>query len=826
MNLLRYIIIPVFTLFLIVGLNFKFVNIPPLGKFLDPYHGYLSLIGRDDITHLDINYAELTAPVTIKFDSLRIPHIFAENEEDLYFAQGYVMAFDRLWQMEFQTHAAGGRVSEIIGEKALPYDRFQRRIGMVYGAEKGLAEIQKDPVYPNLLAFTKGVNAFIESLGVNDYPLEYKILDYTPEPWTPLKTSLLLKYMAWMLTGQSNDLVYTRLLNDFGIEVVNNLYPVFPKDFEPIIPRGTNFNFGMKDILHPASFYKTQADTSDILIRELVNSSHLFNAGGFEGIGSNNWAVHGSRTKSGNAILANDPHLGLSLPSIWYAMHLHCPTMNVMGVTLPGAPGIILGFNDNISWGFTNGYDDVMDWYDIQFRDNQLQEYWYGNSWQKTTKVIEEIKIRGEKSFFDTVTYTHHGPIVWDRMNQTLPGGENNIPNKLRQTSPGRALRWLAHDPSNELRSLYLVNKAENYNDFVEALKFFTCPGQNIIYSDTEGNIAIWHAGNLPVKWKGQGRFIMDGSDPAYDWQERIPHDEKAHSLNPSRGFLSSANQHPVDETYPYYMSEFFWHSYRGEQINKRLSPLKSASLEEIRNIQLDNISGRARNLLPVFLSKIEKFSLNTSAKKWAALLKEWNYSYDALSVEATFYDHWEKLFEKMVWTDNFGQDNQRYIWPYFNSLDELVRYNPESHWFDDTGTTEVETLSDLCYRSFSETVEKFGNMEKFGIEKLQWQYNRQTDLNHLAKIPGMGRINLPTSGAPDIVNATGETFGPSWRFAIEMGERKTVYGIYPGGQSGHPGSIFYDNMVDDWVIGNYHLLSFPHSPEELTGVSFVWKPK
>ncbi|MDP6570596.1 MAG: penicillin acylase family protein [Candidatus Marinimicrobia bacterium] len=826
MNLLRYIIIPVFTLFLIVGLNFKFVNIPPLGKFLDPYHGYLSLIGRDDITHLDINYAELTAPVTIKFDSLRIPHIFAENEEDLYFAQGYVMAFDRLWQMEFQTHAAGGRVSEIIGEKALPYDRFQRRIGMVYGAEKGLAEIQKDPVYPNLLAFTKGVNAFIESLGVNDYPLEYKILDYTPEPWTPLKTSLLLKYMAWMLTGQSNDLVYTRLLNDFGIEVVNNLYPVFPKDFEPIIPRGTNFNFGMKDILHPASFYKTQADTSDILIRELVNSSHLFNAGGFEGIGSNNWAVHGSRTKSGNAILANDPHLGLSLPSIWYAMHLHCPTMNVMGVTLPGAPGIILGFNDNISWGFTNGYDDVMDWYDIQFRDNQLQEYWYGNSWQKTTKVIEEIKIRGEKSFFDTVTYTHHGPIVWDRMNQTLPGGENNIPNKLRQTSPGRALRWLAHDPSNELRSLYLVNKAENYNDFVEALKFFTCPGQNIIYSDTEGNIAIWHAGNLPVKWKGQGRFIMDGSDPAYDWQERIPHDEKAHSLNPSRGFLSSANQHPVDETYPYYMSEFFWHSYRGEQINKRLSTLKSASLEEIRNIQLDNISGRARNLLPVFLSKIEKFSLNTSAKKWAALLKEWNYSYDALSVEATFYDHWEKLFEKMVWTDNFGQDNQRYIWPYFNSLDELVRYNPESHWFDDTGTKEVETLSDLCYRSFSETVEKFGNMEKFGIEKLQWQYNRQTDLNHLAKIPGMGRINLPTSGAPDIVNATGETFGPSWRFAIEMGERKTVYGIYPGGQSGHPGSIFYDNMVDDWVIGNYHLLSFPHSPEELTGVSFVWKPK
>jgi len=796
-----------------------------LGKFLDPFHGYLSLVGSDDIHRLDINDLQLKSPVHIVFDSLRIPHIFAENEEDLYFTQGYVMAFDRLWQMEFQTHAAGGRLSEIIGEKALPYDRFQRRIGMVHGAEKGLVEMKKDPVYFNLLAFTRGVNAYIESLNPQDYPLEYKILDYAPEPWTPLKTSLLLKYMAWMLTGRSTDLVYTRLLNDFGLEIVNELFPIFPKDFEPIIPRGTEFNFQMGDILKPASLYHTQADTTDLFIRELSNSTFLFPMGEQEGIGSNNWAVHGSRTQSGNAILANDPHLGLSLPSIWYAMHLRCPTMNVMGVTLPGAPGIILGFNDHISWGFTNGYDDVMDWYDIQFRDGQKNEYWYNNRWHSTTKKVEKIKIRGEETFYDTVTYTHHGPIVWDSMNQTLPGGKSSIRNKLRQTSPSRALRWLAHDSSNELRSLYLVNKAENYTDFVKALKYFTCPGQNIIYSDVKGNIAIWHAGNLPLKWKGQGRFIMDGSDPAYDWQGIIPHEDKAHSFNPRRGFLSSANQHPVDETYPYYMSEFYWHSYRGEQINNRLDGLHSASLEEVRDIQLDNISLRARNLLPVFLSKLKTESLNTWEKKWVELLQDWNFSYDAASIEATFYDTWEKSFEELVWTDNFGPDNYRYIWPHFNTLDELVRYHPQSIWFDDKHSSQVETLAELCNLSFKETAAAIGEIKEEKLENFQWQFTRQTDLNHLAKIPGMGRNNLPTAGAPDIVNAIGETFGPSWRFAIEMGVQKTVYGIYPGGQSGFPGSNYYENMVNDWVKGNYYQLSFPQSPTELTGRALIWEP-
>ena len=786
-------------------------SLPPIGKFLDPFHGYLSLVGTDDLNRLKLDVKGLKAPVTIQFEELRIPHIFAENESDLYFAQGYVMAFERLWQMEFQTHAAGGRLSEIVGKKALGYDRFQRRIGMVHGAKNALGVLEKDALFPNLLAFTDGINAFIESLSPDDYPLEYKIMDYAPEPWTPLKTCLLLKYMAWMLTGRSTDLAYTRIMNDFGLDVLDELYPLFPRDFDPVIPRGTGFDFQAPELNVPNSIYKTNADTTDILIKQL------------EGIGSNNWAVAGSRTKSGKAILANDPHLGLNLPSIWYAMQLNCPTMNVMGVALPGAPGIIMGFNDHISWGYTNGYDDVMDWYDIQFRDEQKDEYWYNNGWKNTTKVIEEIKIRGRKSFFDTVTYTHHGPVVWDKMTQTHPGGKNGIRNKLRQTSPGRALRWLAHDPSNEMRSLYEMNKAENYGQFVEALKTFTCPGQNIIYSDVEGNIAIWHAGNLPLKWQGQGRLIMDGSDPAYDWQGTIPHLEKPHALNPMRGYLSSANQHPVDETYPHYMSEFYWMSYRVSQINTRLDTLNAATLEDIRDIQLDNTCRKARNILPVIIPLIDVSNLTDDEIDWLEKLNNWDYIYDFNSIEATFYDTWQHNLEALVWKDEFGPDDKDYIWPYFNRLDELIRYEPNSKWFDDKNTEKVETLTNLSNQSFRKTADEL--MHRLGETSTQWQWQnfRGTDINHLAKIPGMGRLRLPTSGAPDIVNATGITFGPSWRFAIEMADEKTIYGIYPGGQSGYPGSEYYDNMVDDWVKGNYYPIQFPSKADEVKGIQINW---
>ncbi|SVA92987.1 uncharacterized protein METZ01_LOCUS145841, partial [marine metagenome] len=224
MRKIIYLILPLFTILLIVILNTKIGNLPPLGKFLDPFHGYLALVKSDDLMRLQIELPQLKSPVIVKFDKIRIPHIFAENNHDLYFAQGFIMASERLWQMEFQTHAAAGRLSEILGEKALKYDQFQRRIGMVYGANNSLHALQKDPeLYPLLNSFTEGINAYITSLSNDQYPIEYKILDYTPELWTNLKTSLLLKYMAWTLTGRNTELTYTRMWNNMGREVIEEL---------------------------------------------------------------------------------------------------------------------------------------------------------------------------------------------------------------------------------------------------------------------------------------------------------------------------------------------------------------------------------------------------------------------------------------------------------------------------------------------------------------------------------------------------------------------------------------------------------------------------
>ncbi len=806
----RYLILPIATTLLIWVLNTRIGTLPPLGKFLDPFHGYLALVDSDDLKRLHMDTPQLESPVTVIFDSLRIPHIFAENDHDLYFVQGYIMASERLWQMEFQTHAAGGRMSEIVGEKALGYDRFQRRVGMKFGAENSLNAIEKDQqLSPMADAFTEGINTYIASLPEDQYPLEYKILDYAPEPWTPLKTSLLLKYMAWMLTGRNTELTYTRMWNEMGQDVVEELFPIYPWFVDPIIPPGTKYDFNPLPLDQPPDLYQSKADRGNIITQE------------HEGIGSNNWVVTGSRTESGNAILANDPHLGLNLPSIWYAMHLVSPYQNVMGVSLPGAPGIITGFNDYISWGVTNGYDDVMDWYDIQFRDSTMTEYFHDNKWKPTRKVVEKFKIRGGMTFSDTITYTHHGPVVWDTPYQTLSLGEKSIRNSIRQVSTGRALRWLAHDESNELRTFYLLNTAENYEDYVHALEYFNCPGQNFAYADVEGNIALWHAGNNPAKWEKQGMFISDGTDPRYDWQAVVPHEQKPHIKNPKRGYIGSANQHPTTSDYPYFLSEFYWASFRWNQIHTRLDTLQSATVKDMLDIQLDNRSVFAEKTMPVILRTWKNDLRNDLEKHAFTILSDWDYEMDGHSPAPTMYRYWYALLEKLTWEDDLGKDNDKFIWPYRDKMMELILTNPESHWFDDKTTSQTETFSHLSQKAFhimvSELQNKYGDAIK---SDWVWAKHQGTDINHLANIPGMGVMGLPTSGGTDIPNATGTTFGPSWKFVVKMGEKKVAYGIYPGGQSGFPGSIYYDNMVDDWVEGIAYPLSFSDNPAEISGVT------
>ncbi len=421
MKFIRFLFVSALTVALIYGLNKSWVTekapIPPLGKLLDPFAGFWnnSEAKKPNYTQ-NLQLKGLKGRATVVYDDKLVPHIFAESDEDIYFLQGYVTAQHRLWQMEFQTHAAAGRVSEIVGERAIPFDREQRRIGMVYGAQNAMKVFDSIPEGKATVdAYTRGVNEYIKSLDYKSYPLEYKILDYAPEEWTALKCALFLKYMAKTLSIGDADFEMSNALRLFGKDFLDVLYPDMLPEQDPIVNKSKQWDF---------SPIKVQSPTlSPNIIGEYIQKR--YNSRTEEGVGSNNWAVSGSKTASGNAILCDDPHLALSLPSIWFEIQMQTPAMNVYGVSLPGAPCVIIGFTDSISWGVTNAQRDVVDWYQIKFKDDSKNEYLLDNKYVQTKKVVEEIKIKGKKSYMDTVCYTIWGPVTYDNKfgskNQKIP---------------------------------------------------------------------------------------------------------------------------------------------------------------------------------------------------------------------------------------------------------------------------------------------------------------------------------------------------------------------------------------------------------------------
>ena len=434
MKIIKAILSLTITCLLIYLLNSSFGSIPALGKFLNPFTGFwtnseiykVQIKGVAITTNLQLN--GFIDEVTIKYDENGVPHIFANNDHDLYFAQGYVTAKDRLWQMEFQTHFAGGRISEIVGEVGLESDRYQRRMGAVYGAEKSLEGMMEDPQSKvSLDAYSEGINAYIGQLSESELPFEYKLLGYKPEPWTPLKSALFLKNMSFVLASGSDELQMTNIARKFGKDTAEVLFPNYPKLESPIIPKDSPLDF------KPLPLPKAALDF-------IGSGSKAVPAEQNRNIGSNNWAVSGSKSETGLPILSNDPHLGLNLPSIWYQVQLNAPGVNVYGSTMPGSPNVIIGFNENVAWGVTNVGGDVLDWYEVKFKDEKKQEYWHDNQWKKVTKRIERIKIKGLPDKIDTVYYTHHGPVVYLANQKPF---KKNIPT-------GHALKWIAHEKSRE----------------------------------------------------------------------------------------------------------------------------------------------------------------------------------------------------------------------------------------------------------------------------------------------------------------------------------------------------------------------------------------
>ncbi|HKP96055.1 MAG TPA: penicillin acylase family protein [Fibrobacteria bacterium] len=811
----------------LILLDSRFGPLPRIARFFNPFSGFWLNAESAHPKDGKLRTPGLHETVTVVYDKRQVPHIFAQNAHDLFFAQGYVTARDRLWQMEIQSLAAAGRLAEVLGPGLVEHDRFQRRLGILQAAEKGLEAMKKnEESWGAAKAYADGVNAWIQDLEPGDYPLEYKLLDYAPRPWTPLNTVLMNKNLQWTLSGGGDDLPMTNTLSKFGRDFVGRYFPLRPPDVTPVIPPGTLWDSlapapsapaadsaaaaggpwtGLLQVPDPAGAARGKPPLAP-------DSSRIDTAGRAPkappaplpvpakrpdpGNGSNNFVVSGSRTLKGHPILANDPHLDLGLPSIWYEIQLSAPGLSAYGVSLPGAPAILIGFNRKIAWGETNGSDDVFDWYRMTFKDSTLSEYLFGGKWKPTSRIVEAIKVRDGETLLDTVVYTHQGPLVL--RSQERPWSRN--------TPSLHALRWLALDPSDELLTFLRIMKADGYDQFAAALDPFHCPSQNFAFASVSGDIAMFHHGLFPRKWKGQGRFTLDGSEPGNDWSGWLPRRAEPDARNPAQGWLFSANQLPADSTYPYYLGAQFLNGARTKRLGRILSGIDSLTRDGAFRILLDDYDQHAAEVLPVLLERTSKarFSKEDSAARRS--LAAWDFRHQADKSAPALFDRWWSNLYRSIWLDEFGGDSVRYQWPGKDRTKRMILEEPDAEWFDDITTPSRETLAFLAARSFREARDALRAAP-------DWAHYRPVQIRHLARIDAFGSLDVSTGGCADCVNALKATHGPSWRMVVELDREPRGYGIYPGGQSGNPGSSHYAEFIGDWAAGRYYTLNFLTDP-------------
>lgn len=803
MRLLPLIASAIVTTALVFTLNIQLkignAKAPRLGYFLSPQHGFWKNAEKTDANFdASIVANELQGNVDVYVDDRLVPHIYADHDQDAYFVQGYLHAKFRLWQMDFETRVASGRLSEIAGADKLPIDRMFRRLGMVYGAEKTEANINE--TNPNMKAtvdaYTAGVNAYIKQLDPADLPFEFKLMNYAPEDWTPKKTYLFLMFMSYDLTGRSAsvDLQMTNTRDYLGYDLFDKLYTNNQDSLDPIIPKGTVYE---KSSIVPVK--PLNADSAYLLKANSVtfNSVDMPEAPD-KNNGSNNWAVAGSKTKSGRPILCSDPHLGLNLPSLWYEMQITTPTHSTYGASFPGSPAVIIGFNDSLAWGVTNAGRDVFDYYEIKFKDTTENEYWFNGAWKATTKRKEVIKVKDSLDVVEEIAMTHWGPTMFDAHYQNTQSNGRNL-----------AVQWTAHNTSTGVETFYLLNRAKNYDDYLHAISLWTCPGQNFVLATKSGDIAIKQQGSFVARWERQGDFIMPGEDTSFQWQGIIPTNENPMIKNPERGFVSSANQKSTDPSYPYYLgAASAFPLYRGISVNMHLNNMFQITAEDMQKLQTDNYNVFAATARPALMKYIQLDKLSIDAKRMVTEMTNWDL-YNSVNAKGItcFKIIWDSV-EQAVWSDELAGSAIPLLKPEaYVLLDQMLK---DTNWSiaDDINTKDkVEDLKTQVTLGVEKATEKLLALEK--ENKLEWALFKATRVLHLTKTPALSRMDLPIGGGVNIINATTENHGPSWRMVVHLTDEIEAYGLYPGGQSGNPGSPYYDTFVNYWAEGKYYRLLF-----------------
>ncbi|MEN2992199.1 MAG: penicillin acylase family protein [Bacteroidia bacterium] len=781
-------------LLLELGLGRRWGRIPPLGRFFSPVEGFWRNAEPKTArppAHVSIPTLEDT--VRIIWDNRWVPHIFARNERDLYRVQGYLQAYLRLWQMEIQADFAAGRLSRILGGRTLEQDRAMRRLGIPYAAEKVVEVLRKDSTLRAVVeALTEGINAYIQQLSPRDYPIEYKLLDYAPEPWSVYRSALLVKYMAYDLTTRSHDKYLTRLLRQYGREVIDSLYPNFaPIGHTTILEERS---YPQQEVPPQAEQPFSQAYMEDTLAQALEEGAQP---------GSNNWALSGTRTASGYPLLANDPHLALTLPSIWLEMHLVAPGLNVYGVTLMGAPGIIIGYNEAVAWGVTNVGPDAMDYYHLTYADTAQESFLFGKEVLHLQPRVETLYVRtfwgGQRQVLDTVWYTPWGPVVHrrrDRVPRPLAG-------KAREAPMDCALRWISYEPSNEARFFYLINRARNLEDYKAALRVYGSPAQNFAYADTAGHIALWVRGLYPLRWPNQGKFVLDAANPAHHWRDWLPLEANPHAIDPPSGFVRSANSHPAPKSYPYYLGWDFDVLDRAARIAQRLQTMRQATVDSLRLLQLDTRNYLASEALPLMLE-----SLKDQQGRWLDTLRQWDYHFRAEATAPTLFRRWWELFHRTLWKPLALRPPE---WEITLKLLRDIAAGQVSSFYQRWFKTDsvAKAVRDTLQRTWREVA---AWAEKAGDTLTWWRY-RGTRIRHLAQLPGFGTEVLRLDGDDHCINSIRPTSGPSWRMVVDLKPPVQGYGVYPGGQSGNPGSWQYMSFIPTWAAGQLYKHYFGRTP-------------
>ena len=768
-------------------------DLPPFGKVLDPMGGIWNNAERKtQYTDIQVTSDIISDQVKVIYDDRMVPHIFASTLSDALFAQGYVEAQNRTFQLDFIRRLAAGELSEVLGKRTLSLDRQQRRKALTYGAENALKGWNNFPSEMEITdAYVHGINAYTLQLSDSEKPVEHKLINMPIRAWTIQDCGLVSKWMADVLCGRSNDIQYSNMRKVLGQETFDFLYPDAAKSVDPVIPDEVDYDF---DTIYVSKSNAFEDLSFDIYPGKLYPQSP-------KGIGSNNWAVGSEKSAYGSPIFSNDPHLNLTLPSIWFEIGIHTPEFNAYGVTIPGMPGIMMGYNDHIAWGETNVGQDVKDYFRIKWIDKAKREYLVDGKTLVAEERIETIKIKGGDIVTDTVLYTIWGPVSYES-----DDGKQDY-----------AMRWLSLDIPDQPEFMTFIDAmgAKDYNEYLKATEPFITPAQNFAFASKSGDIALRVNGIFPAKENGDGKFIEDGSNSTNDWQAFVPKNQNPQVLNPERGFIASANQRSADNGYPYYYNGRFEYS-RNRSINDFLREERTFTIEDMQSFQLNNRSKQAMDVLPIMLETIESLEKNEAETACYNLLKSWNYEYNKESEDATLYNElWRKflnatLDEISVWRDSF-----QVIYPEEWRLIEILDEDPDNDLFDVIETEAIESARDLIATSFREVASFYSRAQEKG-SNLKWGRFSPLNIYHLSRIPAFSSLDMHVGGHPDALNAIGSTHGPSWRMVISLGEQTVAYGVFPGGQSGNPLSEYYLFSMDEWAEGKYHKLLNPATEADL----------